>query len=428
MIPAESKVVVVGTTADYIEMLEQRFASRVLFITDPQVRLLWQGMAPSAPNEILCDLQDSAGVLSALKEHVMRHGLTISGVVSYDCESLGLAAFIAQELGVSFPTVEAIANCRSKYRSKHIWQTHGVGCPAAELIQSEEEMFHAFDKLNQRVVMKPLSGSGGELVLSAQTKSEAMAAFKIIRDRLSIHENHRMYDDNVLCQSGDHTRSCVVMEELIDGEEYSCDFMLMQGEVTVIRLAKKLVSEASCFGTILAYELPATLPHGWTLERLNDQLKRAAQSLGLSSTLAMVDFKFFSDDIYFLELTPRLGGDCLVSLIQASAGVDMLELSLDFAQGKVIHLPPPEQWKRVVGMHLLADKAGILTMYDISAMCEDERVVECYMKRLVGDQIKIPPDDYDLRILGHVIFEPQTGRGLKDQCAELSNKFTATIE
>ena len=55
-----------------------------------------------------------------------------------------------------------------------------------------------------------------------------------------------------------------------------------------------------------------------------------------ANTIIMADFIFKDDQFYFLEMTPRPGGDCLPDLIQASLGYDTLGLAIEYAVDKNI--------------------------------------------------------------------------------------------
>jgi hypothetical protein len=42
--------------------------------------------------------------------------------------------------------------------------------------------------------------------------------------------------------------------------------------------------------------------------------------------------------------------------------------------------------------------------------------------------VSLPPDDYDSRLLGHVIFKPATTQSIEDECTELESKLSVEIE
>lgn len=420
-------ILVVGTTSEYIDLLAERFKGRVMFLTDIGERTKIKKNKSATFDEIVIDLEDYEGVLELLREYLMTHDICLSGIACFDCESLALASVIAYKYSLVFPSFEVVMACRSKYLLKNIWKSHGVPCPDAALIRSREDVICFFNEHQGAVVIKPLTGSGSELVFLCEDREECLLSYKIIKDKLKNHYDRRMYTSRHMYQ--DHNpRNVFVMEEYVPGEEYSCDFIIDEGRVKIIRFVKKIINSQSSFGTVSAYILPAEFPVGWNEEKLRVLLSRAAESLGLNKTIAMVDLKIHKGDVYLLELTPRAGGDCLPPLIEASSGFDMLKATLDFSEKRDIVIPDRSCWKMMVGLHLLAEKEGILTKLDATSIERDSRTRKLYFKRSVGDQILLPPKDYDLRQLGYVIFEPDKTESIENQCKQMVNKLVVEIK
>jgi hypothetical protein len=142
----------------------------------------------------------------------------------------------------------------------------------------------------------------------------------------------------------------------------------------------------------------------------------------------MVDFILTDEGISLLELTPRPGGDCLPHLIRHSSGLDMIGLALDVAEGKQLRLPEMSSWRSLVGLRLFARKNGTLTRIDAERLRSDKRVLEAVLKRGNGHQVLMPPDDYDSRLLGHVIFEPNSWARVESECDELAAKLELNME
>ncbi|MBU1657212.1 MAG: biotin carboxylase, partial [Candidatus Omnitrophica bacterium] len=163
------KVIVLGTTADYIELLIDRFGERVFFVTDPCERIKWKGQKPAPLQEVLLDLKDQDAVFGDLKAYLREHNIEPSGIVCFDCESLALAAIIASKFKLPFSGLDPVMNCRSKYLSKSIWKANGIPCPDCGLIRNEKDAALFLKSLNGIAVMKPLTGSGGEFVLLCKT-------------------------------------------------------------------------------------------------------------------------------------------------------------------------------------------------------------------------------------------------------------------
>ncbi len=417
------RVVVVGTTSDYIDLIRRRHPGRVLFVTDPSDRARALEENPGEGEEILSDLANTVMVVNALRDRMGRYSIVANGVACFDCESLGLAARVAEELGLPFPSASAVALSRNKFLSKITWQSANVACPEAAIARSPSDAARFLDRLGGPVILKPLIGSGSELVFKCARPSDCLTAHETIAKQLSESKNSRMYmPEQEGCGRFDPLRD-IVVEEFIPGEEYSCDFYIDGRHLELIRTAKKIPATGYQVGTTAAYAVPAILPSEISLGAFQEQLYRAASALGLQRALCMVDFIIRKERPYLLELTPRAGGDCLPWLIRQSSGLDILGLALDFAQGLEISLPAAEDWDALVGLRLFAPDAGVVRELDSRLLHQDPRVREVLIKCRPGHRVLLPPKDYDSQLLGHLIFRPSETIPLEEECAALASKL-----
>ena len=422
------RVVVVGTTTDYVEHIRSRYPQRALFVTDLAERFKASEPVPGSEEEVVADLADVEAVLSVLLAHIDQQDMTVAGVTCFDCESLMLASAVAQALAVPFPSAPAIARCRNKYLARQRWKEVAVPCPDFSIISNVSELEVFLRRKDRPVVMKPLSGSGSEMVFKCLDEAECLYAFKQIQMRLAGHVNVRMYRNETCYPEGTNPRDAVMVEDFIEGKEYSCDFFVDGPNITILRIAEKYTAEGHSFGTTLAYRVPGVLPDVLSHEYLENVLQRTAHALGIGRAVCMADVMVNNDGIFVIELTPRPGGDCLPPIIFQSCGLDMLGLALDVAAGKPVMLPGQEDWKRMVGVRVLADKAGMVRSIDTRCLKKDHRVMEVFFKARPGSRIVQPPDDYDSRMLGHIIFAPDDGEEWQEQCLEILEKVTVNIQ
>ena len=423
------RVVVVGTTSDYIEFIRHRYPHRALFLTDPAERIKAREETPGPAEEILCDFTDTAEVLRILRDHLRRYRLTAEGVACFDCEYLAFAADLADRLGLPFPSPFAVAQSRNKFLSKQAWKRAEVACPEAAVAHNREELCEFFDRMGKPVILKPLTGSGGELVFLCKDQTDCLQAYDTMINRLSKAGQNRLYFQDPVAPGDLNPIQDVVLEEFIPGQEYSCDFFLENGRLEVIRTAKKIPTAGTEVGTTTAaYVVPAELPAGIPPPAFVDQLHRATTALGLDRALCMVDFIVWQGKAYLLELTPRPGGDCLPWLILQSCGLDMIGLALDLAQGRKLTMVPGKRWETLVGLRLFAQHEGTLEEIDDGDLRRDPRVQEVFLRRRPGHRVVLPPKDYDSRLFGHVIFRPTFNTSLDRECAELASKLKVVME
>lgn len=417
------RVLVVGTTADYIDIINRRFPQRAVFITDVNERAKATEPPPSSEDELLCNLSQPEQVVAALRRHLSRWRMELSGIACFDCESIPTAAFIAHSFGLSYPSTEAVAKCRDKYVCKQVWRQAGLPCPDVELVHNASDAISFLHKINGPAVLKPLTGSGSELILLCSTEDECVVAFNTLQSRLARHSDLRMYAPYVFDGRKIDPRVVFVVEEFVQGDEYSCDFTVDGDHVEIIRIARKILDPKQAFGTTLAYLLPSPLPEGLEEDIFRNQLSTAAKSLGLDRAICMLDFVVQDNRAFMIELAPRPGGDCLPPLLLNSCGMDILGRTLDFAEGHPFISSTSLQWRPLVGVRLFATCSGEIKRIDSSALLKDPRVVESHLKRGPGHRVVLPPEDYESRLLGYVIFEPTGPESIENKCIEIASKL-----
>jgi biotin carboxylase len=403
----DEKILVVGTTSDYIDMLRARAPGKLLFITSHRIRRCAVEPTPMPIEEILCDPTSPEIAAMQLRRHMRAFNVSLGGIACFDCESLESSARIAEIFGLSFPSSEAIRVCRDKALTKDAWRRTGVPCPRSEKTDSLQRVYAFFNETGGPCVLKPLDSSGSERVFKCRTKEECFDAFHQVR--------------------AGQTSPDVMVEEFIRGTEYSCDFMVEDGRVQLIRMARKYPSDGQFFGTIMAYESIDRLPD-IPQESFVSILEDATASLGISRAVCMLDFIVNENGLFLLELSPRPGGDCLPWLLERSMGLDILKLTLDFAERHPYTYENPGLLLPHVGLRVHADRGGTFKFLDTSRVVADPRVTDVFVKNRPGHRVVMPPADYDGWVLGHILFRPSAGTGQAYQCRELLSLLEIEID
>lgn len=416
---ASKKVLVVATTTDYVGIIRRRFPQRALFLTDKKLRSEAVEERPADSEEVLVDLDDQNRVFSDLKSHLSRFDYELSGIACFDDESLMLASRIATRYSLPFHDEKSIWTSRSKFHSKRAWIQEGIPCPRVLTARDRDALETVMDKLGFPLVLKPMTGSGSELVFWCPKRDRARAAFNIIHKRLQDHPDGRMYQPWTDRRLGLDPTQDIVAEEGLTGPEFSCDFLMTNGRAKIIRTAGKVLAPEMGTGTTLIYYIPANGATGIGQTSFEQQLSRAAEALGFEQGLFMADFIIYRGKAYFLELSPRPSGDCVPWLIKASSGLDVIGLTLDVAEGRKVTLPDISAYTPLAALRLFSRKAGTLEDLDSSLLTSDPRVMEVSFYRRPGHRILLPPGDYFSRIIGHVIFRTGNIMDLEEEGAHL---------
>jgi biotin carboxylase len=413
-VQSEPRVLVVGTTSDYIHWIRQSCPDQALFITDPPIRARAEEPSPPPAEEILCDLTAGDQVRQALKNHLAAFRQRLTGIACFDCESMALAAGLARDYELPYPSVAAVENCRDKYRSKILWKSRQLHTPPVKRVRSAAAAAGFQSELRAPVVLKPLSGSGSELIFVCSDEKTCLQSFQRICDGLRLRRHQRLY-------AGFSDQAPEILAEgMIDGEEYSCDFIVDGGQCEVIRLTRKIRAAGGPFGTIRAYLLETSVPAGIRRRDFHQTLAKSASALGIHGAVCMLDFIVNQGRMVLLELAPRPGGDCLPYLLRRAYRLDMLRLQIDFARRAPLQRSMPVPAEPWVGLRVHAHREGVVKQIHAEALESDPRIREVHLQRRPGHKIALPPEDYDTWLLGHVIFTPDGSAAVEKQCRDLA--------
>ena len=216
---------------------------------------------------------------------VFTAGTDFSASVSYVCEKLGLPAH----------SFEAAQNASIKTRMRECFSKAGVPSPdfinineasKKDLLLSEEGILYKEKKLLFPLVVKPVDNMGARGCRMIRSKGEfessLSAAIKASRSRNAI------------------------LEEYMEGEEYSIDALVYNGTFTVTGFAVRHIKYPPYF-IETGHTMPAVLS-----KEVHDQLISifacGAKALGLTSGAAKADIKFTKNGAMIGEIAGRLSG------------------------------------------------------------------------------------------------------------------------
>lgn len=416
------KVLIVGTTSDYIDWIQKTYPDRALFLTEPEIREGAKEGSPDSKDEIVVRLDKVSVLKKTLKNHLKKWNQRVAGVACFDCESMETASMLASMYRADYPDAKSIQNCRDKYISKQKWEENGVRCPSVCPVNSAEETINFLKECQKGIVLKPFCGSGSELVFYCKSIKDCENAFEVLKNGLAERRQNRLFNQESV------QNYLMLAEEYVSGPEYSCDFIVENKKITIIRVSRKIKSNNQPFGTASGYILPATLPDQMSTSGFKTVLLNAARSLGLTKAICMVDFILDGYSPVLIEMTPRPGGDCLPFLLREAGGVDILGLTMDFAEKKALSINGSLNFKPHIGLRIHADKAGVFNGFNTDLIAADKRVKQIHIIREPGHKIKMPPYDYDSWLLGHIIVEPDNMKYPETQSLLIRQRFKMEIQ
>lgn len=125
-----------------------------------------------------------------------------------------------------------------------------------------------------------------------------------------------------------------IVEEYIEGEEYSYETISYQGKHTNLAVTKKYTTGSPHF-IETGHVQPCGLSENM-LYKVHYVMRRALDALKITDGASHGEFKITPDgNVRIIEIGSRMGGDCIGSdLVFLSTGYDFMEMVIDVACGK----------------------------------------------------------------------------------------------
>jgi biotin carboxylase len=273
---------------------------------------------PLAPGVALADvfenvdLKDEQGMLDAARRHYDKSGL--HGVFTAGTDFSATVAFVADHLGLPSVGYEAAKNASDKHRMRECFRAAGVPHPDFAVVSANEDPGDStgLARLNLPVVVKPVDNMGARGVVKVTE-----------RDRLV----------GVVADSIGYSRSGkVIVEEFIDGPEYSIDSMVIDGEVTPTGIADRHIRFEPYFVEV-GHTIPTSLSTDET-SRLVDVFARGVAALGIKNGVAKGDVFMGPSGPMIGEIAARLSGGYMSGwTFPYASGVDLTGAALNQAVG-----------------------------------------------------------------------------------------------
>ena len=224
---------------------------------------------------------------------------------------LVMMARVAEKYGFPFYSIETAQWSTDKYQMKQRFLEGGVPCARGRLIAKVEEA----DDLYYPLIVKPRDNSGSRGV-------------KLCRNKEELHEAMQ----EALQYSHLDT---VLVEEYIEGQEYSIEGLHYDGKSEVIQFTEKTTTEFP-YNVELAHKQPANLTETQKND-IRELVSKIAKCMHFENCPSHTELKINERGIFIIETSPRLGGDYITStLVPLSTGINMEDQLLNIALGEKV--------------------------------------------------------------------------------------------
>lgn len=362
--------------------------------------------ADGNPEAVGLPLADKAVVANIVSEEEMLEVARkehIDGVIHPCSEvSMNVMGHINDELGLAGISRETAIRATNKHLMREAFERGGAPSPKSLVTVSAEDAWHLFrTEFDTAAILKPSRNSGSRGVAKIE-KDIAETDFKALYER-------------ALNESRDHS---VLIEQFIEGPEFSVEIIVWQGEVNVLTVTDKKTTEAPYF-VELGHNQPSTFPKE-TVTKIEEAAVKGVKALGLNNCAAHAELKWENGKPYLMEIGARLGGDFIsTELTHLSTGIDMVAAAINVALGIEPCLKPTEP-KHGVCIRYFTPQPGKLIAIENEDVLNDVHVYQAEVYHQPGDMI--PEVRSSLDRSGHVIVTNETVAGAISHAEQIVEK------
>lgn len=309
--------------------------------------------------------------------------LNLDGVATC-CLDTGISALgkTCDLLGMVGLSESAAIMCNDKSKMKKAFMENGVSTAQYFEISNENELEIALEQIPFPVIIKATDLQGSNGIYISRTKEIAIKDFHSV-----MRVTNRDY--------------CIV-EEYIEGREFGAQAFIYQGEVLFVMPhgdETYMRHTAVPVGHYVPLECDIDI-----YQQTEEVVKKAIKALGLDNCAVNIDLILKNNKVYMIELTGRVGANCLPELVEINFGVEYYKMIAAMAVG----CSPLEYWKKrnesetagLAKMILSTEKKGILKdIYYTGEMAKD--ILEITFFKHPGDKIKVFESSNDC--IGQVI-------------------------
>lgn len=254
--------------------------------------------------------QDFEGTMAVAKKY------QIDAIVTAATDKpLVMMARVAKELNLPFYSVETAQWSTDKFQMKKRFELGGVPHAQGRLISNVEEA----EGLVFPVIVKPRDNSGSRGVKLCRDKNELQIS---IDEAL---ENSKL--------------DTVLVEEFIEGPEYSIESLHHDGKSEVIQFTEKKTTEFP-YNVELGHIQPANISDE-NKQKIREIIAKIGKALNFENCPSHTELKINERGIFVIETSPRLGGDYITStLTPLSTGVNLEDELLKISLGEIINPAP----------------------------------------------------------------------------------------
>ncbi len=277
--------------------------------------------------------------------------------------------FIANNLGLVGNSAASVLKSTNKFYMRNALKKNGIPIPWFRKVKSFTEI--EIDTIPLPAIIKPSDRSGSRGILKVEQPEDFEEAI-----------------NNAIEYSYEKT---VLIEEYIDGEEYSVEMISQNGNHYFLQLTKKITTGAPNFVEV-AHLAPFRLEENKE-EQLILIIKEALDALEIKNGASHSELKInHKGEIKIIEIGSRMGGDYIGShMVEITTGIDYIKKIIDVSIGAPLELIYRNQGKNAL-VNFIFNKNDLKKYKEIR-----DKYGQYFVKEFIKDEFNENITDSSLR-------------------------------
>lgn len=334
--------------------------------------------------------------------------LNLDGIATC-CLDTGVPSLgkVCDTLGLTGLAESAAIMCGDKLKMKKAFMKHNVSTAKFYEVSSENDLEMALERLHLPVIVKATDLQGSNGIYISKTREAAFEGFREAMQKTK--------------------RSYVIVEEYIEGWEFGAQAFVYHNEVLFV-MPHGDETYMSHTAVPVGHYVPLDADED-IYQQTEVAVRSAINALGLNNCAVNVDLILKDNKVYVIELTGRVGANCLPELVQINFGIEYYKMIAAMALGE----NPLELWKLrrtetkagLAKMILETEKTGILENIKYSGMIEGD-ILEVTFFKHPGDEIRIFENSNDC--VGQIIVQGNNMGECEKNAESVISKIEMTLK
>jgi len=396
---------------DFLPLLENtKFRENLLVIFDKSTTKHHEERYSDYITE---DFKSHDKVIDRIKSwHAKNKQKDIVGIIGLDEEyQYALSKKIADIFRLKFYSQDTINQICNKYTQRIALKNNNVPIPVFKIIDKNNNI-SGIDFPN---VLKIVSGISSNFVYLNKNINQLKNNIQDFKDKNPTLDNH------------------LILEGFLDGDEYSCDFIILnQLKIKVLRVVKKIINKNNFpfFDGFYLFNPDYATFTCFKIHELENLCKKIAQTFHLDHGVCMVDFKYDKNQLFVIETTIRPGISQFIDLMADFYGYISIDILIQQKLKLDVYIKIPEATGLI--FYITTDKIGTIKTFDTSSAEKNntklgiKSIVKYYIH---GQTVEYEKNKFHKQItLGHVITKNINEENIHDTIKNIRKNITIVIE